>query len=173
MEKNSNNERRIDKRIMIGAVVAGVIIIALIALVIADALAVGGLYLENKTDKNITSLIIYFQDYDDNFIDNIYEGKLDAGETQKMNYGSAIKYAGEAYECVVRVQFEGEDELWINDGMFEADFNGNIRLRFFQKDGEYYLHTKAGLGVFESTQKTDMDTDIILYFDESDWDYVL
>ena len=173
MENNSNNERKINKRIMIGAVIAGVIIIALIALVVADSLAIGGLYLENKTDKNITSLIIYFQDYEDNFIDNIYEGHLDAGETQKLNYGSAIKYAGETYECCVRVQFEGEDEMLINDGMFDTDFNGNIRLRFFQKDGEYYLHTKAGLGVFESTQKTDMDTDIILYFDESDWDYIL
>ena len=173
MEKNSNNERRINRRIMIGAVVAGVIIIALIALVVADTLAVGGLYLENKTDKNIQSLIIYFQDYEDNFIDNIFEGKLDAGESVKFNYGSAIKYTGETYECCVRVKFEGEDELLINDGMFDADYNGNIRLRFFQKNGEYYLHTKAGIGVFESTQKTDMDTDIIIYFDESDWDYVL
>lgn len=173
MEKNSNNEAKMNKRIMIGAIVAGVIIIALIALVIADSLAMGGLYIQNKTDKNITSLIIYFQDYEDNFIDNIYEGSIKAGESQELKYGSAIKYAGETYECCVRVQFEGEDELLINDGMFDADFNGNIRLRFFQKDGEYYLHTKAGLGVFESTQKTDMDTDIILYFDESDWDYIL
>ena len=173
MEKNSNNEGRVNKRIMVGAIVAGIIIIALIILVVADGLAVGGLYLENNTDRNITSLIIYFQDYDENFIDNIYEGKLDAGEKQKMNYGTAIKYAGEAYECVVRVQFEGEEELWINDGLFETDYNGNIRIRFFQKDGEYYLHTKAGIGIFESTQKTDMDTDIVLHFDEGEWDYIL
>ncbi|MCR5324677.1 MAG: hypothetical protein K6E85_15580 [Lachnospiraceae bacterium] len=173
MEKNSNNEGRMNRRIMIGAIVAGVLIIALIALVVADSLAIGNLYLENKTDKNIENMIIYFQDYEDNFIDNIFEGKLDAGESIKLDYGTAIRYAGEEYECCIRLKIEGADEMLINDGMFESDFNGNIRLRFFQKDGQYYLHTKAGLGVFESTQKTDMDTDIILYLDESDWDYIL
>jgi len=62
------------------------------------------------------------------------------------------------------------------DGSFYRDFAGNIRLKFYKKGDNYYLKTKAGVGLFENTRSTDMDTDIILYFDgedEGDWDYVM
>ena len=173
MAKSSDMEKKLNKRIYIGAGVLAVLILALIVLVVADSLAGGGLYISNETDKNIEEIYIYFEDDDGNLIDSIYDGALDAGRDFSYDYGPAIKYAGETYECVMMVKFEGEDELAISDGMFNADFNGNIRLRFYQKDGDYYLHTKAGIGVFEMTKSTDMNTDIILYFDENDWDYIL
>ena len=172
---SDNNKKKTDlsknKIILLVAVCA--VILLLVILVVADSLAGHKMYIENNTDKDITEMYVVFEDYEGNLVDNLYEGSLKAGESYKFNYGSAIKYAGETYECVVYVTFDGEDELQISDGMFNADFDGNIRLRFFKKDGDYYLHTKAGLGLFELTKSTDMDTDIIMYFDENDWDYVL
>ena len=39
------------------------------------------------------------------------------------------------------------------------------------KDGNYYLYTKAGIGAFENTDKTDMDTYFTLDFENNEWDW--
>ncbi|MCR5331394.1 MAG: hypothetical protein K6E62_09425 [Lachnospiraceae bacterium] len=172
MAISSKTEKKLNKRIYIGAGILAGLILILIILVVADSLAGGKLYIKNDTDKKIEEMHVFFDDDDGNLVDNLYEGSIDAGGSFSFDYGSAIKFPGDTYECVIFVKFEGEDELQINDGMFNADFNGNIRLNFYQKGEDYFLHTKAGLGVFELTKSTDMNTDIILYFDENDWDYV-
>ena len=149
------------------------ILVLVIVMVILDQVSQHKLYLKNETDKRITDLCVYFEDVDGNIVDNLFEGPLDVGESLKLDYYSDIIYRNAEYECVMLVTFEGEEELVISDGTFNSNFGGNIRLRFFKKDGDYYLHTKAGLGLFESSKTTDMDTDIIMYFDENDWDYVI
>ncbi|MBR4724905.1 MAG: hypothetical protein IK071_03895 [Lachnospiraceae bacterium] len=162
------------KLIIILSAVLSVVLIAVIVIVILDTLARGKMYLSNETDKNIESMVIYFSDDEGNLVDNLFEGSLAAGEELKIDYGSAIKFTGgaeESYECIILVTFEGEEELQIFDGDFRSDFNGVLRFRFFMKDGNYYLYTKAGIGAFENTDKTDMDTYFTLDFENNEWDW--
>ena len=170
---NKKQNFKLSRNNIICLSVLALILVIVVVMVILDQISQHKLYLKNETDKNITDLCVYFEDVDGNIVDNLYEGPLAAGESFKFDYFSDIIYRDAEYECVILVQFEGEEELMIYDGTFDSNFGGNIRLRFFQKDGDYYLHTKAGLGLFESTKTTDMNTDIILYFDENDWDYVI
>ena len=177
-DNSKNKVSTIDRKKLITIIcaAAAVLFVAIIVITVLDTMAKGKMYLTNDTDKNIESRIVYFADDDGNLVDNIFEGSLKAGEKMNFDYGSEIKYTGTgefSNECVIIVKFEGEEELAISDGSFWSDFNGIIRLRFFMKDGEYYLHTKAGIGVFENTKKTDMDTDIIIDFENNDWDYIL
>ena len=148
-------------------------VLALIVIIVLDGVVGGKLYITNDTDKDITDIIVAFQDYDGNLMDNLFEGSIKAGESLDFKYGSDIIYNDVTYECVVYVTFDGENELVISDGTFENNFGGNIRLNFHQKDDEYYLHMKGGLGLFETTGSTDMNTEMILYFEDNDWDYVM
>ncbi len=185
MKKERNKKTIINRKVKIICVaVACVLLIAMITIVILDANSKTKLYITNDTDKNIEYVRVTFYEndiyeYDDEYIrldpelDFIYRidsvDNIKAGEKRTVNYGSPILYVQENnnfYYCNINVKFEGEDELMIEDeGYFTQTFDGILRLKFYQKDGVYRLHTKAGVGAFENASDFEMDDELVIDFD--------
>lgn len=162
-----------NKKLLI--VIASVVLFALIVvgLVLAEELGGGKLIIKNKTDMNITDIKVYFNDEERGYTsDWLYEGKVDANDKMVYEYEGYYDFTGMECECFIEVTFDDRTCFVIYDGDFRARFTGNFELTFFEQGGDYFLRTKAGEGLFKNTSTTDMDTDIILDFDNAEWDYV-
>ncbi len=171
---NKVNERKFNKTLAALAIGLGVVFLLLIVFIILDSVSGGKIYIDNETDKNISMVRITFEDYDGNLMDNLSENSLKAHESTSFKYGDPVLYGGDPskdfYGIAVYVQFEGEEEIKIEDGLISSRFDGNIRLRFYEEDGDLHMYAKAGLGLFESTAATDINTDFILLLDEADYE---
>ena len=60
MAISSKTEKKLNKRIYIGAGILAGLIVILIILVVADSLAGGKLYIKNDTDKKIEEMHVFF-----------------------------------------------------------------------------------------------------------------
>ncbi|MCR5685432.1 MAG: hypothetical protein K6G81_08470 [Lachnospiraceae bacterium] len=176
MSNNKEANKGLSKKQIVTAVICGCVVLALlIVIIILDGLWGKHLYIQNDTDKNITSISVYFEDTEENMVDYLFEGAVEKGQKIDFPYNEKIEYAGIDYECAIYVEFDDGMEFEVADGTFRRDFNGNIRLRFYKEKDGYFIRTKAGVGLFENTHNTDMNSKIELYFsgeDAGDWDYI-
>ncbi len=166
--------KKLNKNALIGIIAGAAVLITVIALVIADLLSGGKLYIKNNTDKNITSISITFLDTEsDALVEYLYGGSVDAGEKITFRYDDEgpLDFAGMEATCIINVTFEGSEELVAWDGDFDSIFTGNIDLKFFQNKGKYYLDVLASKGLFKSVQANMNDRFVLdLENGEVDWD---
>ena len=179
MKKNDSKKDKMSKKssIIIISLLA-VVLTLLIIFVVFDQISADSVKLRitNDTDKNISDMVVFFQDDEGNIVDTLFQGGVKAGDSFKEKFDSPIIYRDMPYECVLLVTFEGEEELRIYDGSFSSNFGGTLDFKFFKEGEDYYLHARAGVGAFNHTVTSiDMDDDIILFDEDSEdgWDYVL
>lgn len=152
--------------------IVGIVFFAIvIVLVVVDSLAGNSYKLVNNTDKNITSLTVFFDDDEGEYSTDIFDGQLAAGETVKGKY-ETIDCTNADRTCSALVEFEGEEEMYIYGGYFVGKYNGNVSFEFYCENGEYRLAMNSGVGLFNVKKDSGMEDVIYFDFDNDEWDYV-
>lgn len=163
---------KMNKKILVPAICCAALLIAVIALVVAESLAGNRIKIVNDGSRDV-SVRLYFVDEELGELDELYNCKVPAGETFKTRYDGDFLFSGYEAMLAYDVLYDGEEcATGIADGAFTGYFSGAVKMRFYEEDGAYYLTSKATTGLFGSTANTDLDSGYVIYPDVCDWDYI-
>lgn len=169
--------------------VVAVVMVVIFSLVLVEGLNKNKYNIRNNTDKNITSLKVYMEDSEESdsvqIGDVIFEGSVNAGSSESgsfkgfdfKNYvddqnGNKVYVGDFIGELAMLVTFEGEDQIFVYDGVFSNPFDGKIDIEFYQEEGKYWARLSATTGLFKDTKYTELKDDELYFdFEESEFYY--
>lgn len=148
----------------------GVIVAAVLCLIVIEESKKRTISIANHTDKDITSLSVMFETEDESEeILKLYEGALKKGESYKGSF-EKIDFKDITADIGMLVTFDGEEEIFLYDGLFYNRFDGTIEIEFHQEEGQYRVLMNAYSGLFKNGTKTNMKNDDFYFdFEESDF----
>lgn len=164
--------KKLSKGAIWGIVIAAVAIVAAIVLIVLEAASGGHLYIENKSDKNVTNFdISFYDDYSGTLAEYLYSDSIPAGTKVNIKYGEPLDFTGKEVVCIMKVTLEGGEQIEIIEGEFLSKFSGNFSFSFTNDEDDYYLKAKAYAGLFGSTKGTSLDDEYVLWYEDGDYDY--
>ncbi|MBE5959885.1 MAG: hypothetical protein E7256_00625 [Lachnospiraceae bacterium] len=148
------------KTLLISCIIA-VVMIAFVVLMVVESTSKGKLTITNETDKEITSVKMYFANYDEEYeSDALFDDALAANTDASI---TLEKYALKGMEAglIIEVTFDGEEKRTFDVGYFNNDFEGKIKVSFYEEaDGSVSMKVKATTGLFGSTSQTYCNNDV-------------
>lgn len=165
---------KISKVKLLVAFLAFMVLAALLIMVSVESLGGGSFVCVNDTDMEITDLDVCVIDDEMFSIHDIYTGPVPKKDKLSADFEKKISIDPDITgELMVAVTFEGyEEPLYIFDGLFDKEVVCNLKLHFYEEDGEYYLTSKMGTPLFGSTKDTGVDSTYILDLEGLDYDWV-
>lgn len=130
----------------------GVILLAMIILIMIES-ASSSITVKYDTEKKLEYVEAYFVDDEGQLTENtmMFED-LNRGKKSVITL-NAIDLSELEANLEVRFKFEGEDELFVDAGYFNDEFDGKISISFDDMDdGKILLKVKASAGVIPSPQ---------------------
>lgn len=160
--------------------ICSVLFLTVVVLILIESAGMNKIVIRNNSGKDITSLNVYFVDYEDgSFIADVFEGEILNGQT--ISQKTETFDFGKAYaECFFEVEFADGEYYEDSDGEFYGKFPGKIELDFHKdEDDEIVLDTNASTGLFGSKlvgmdsrlyidddYEDVLDEDSVIYLDE-------
>ena len=163
-----------NKKALIGILAGVAAVVLVVALMLIENSMGGKLIITNNTDRNIESILVHFYDeVQEMEVDYLYECNVNAGEKEVYKYEGYYDFTDLCCYFCADVTFEGEDTIYVFDGEFDGPFKGSFKMKFYiDENNDYCASLKATEGLFGSIASTGLDSNIVFYFDDSDWDYI-
>lgn len=149
-EKNKQQKAPMNKntKTLIFAL-AGLIALAVIILIIVESFS-GRIIIKNETDIKLEYVKAYFVDMEGPFTQEILFEDLEKGDTAEFEL-EKIDFSYREANLEVRFKFEDYDEMFVDSGYFNEDFNGKILINFTDIDEDkVLLKVKASGGILPS-----------------------
>lgn len=168
-ERENSSGRKLPKKAI---TIAAAAIILIIILLILEAINSNRYAFRNNTGTDIESLVLYFENADENFYyrsDNLVECAMKAGEKRNGRFEPLSSAYMPGSFLIIEVKFEGRDKVMLYSGYFTNSFSGKINLVFDEdsaNEGNITVAIKAGEGLFQSTRSTDCDETQDLFLED-------
>ncbi len=169
-DNNKNNDTKKSKAGLLMILAAALVIVLAVIFVVIESGMDGKLVITNDSSKNVSRFAVYFELLDGTDLDYLCETAVAKGETIEIPYDPVDLTSGDCIICY-EVTYEGENGVWMNDGAFNTVFNGRIRVRFYDEDGENCMYAKVSEGFFKSTKNSYADSDFYIYPEDEEWEY--
>lgn len=154
-------------------VIASVAVLALIlVLVLIENSGKGRFIISNETGRDLDRVVVGFVDTEGDFTDMLFSSPVAAGKKYDDKEDVSFTFYGSPAEMAIGYTFAGTEQVMLADGWFETEFDGKIKIRFYEKGGKTYLSMKATDGLFGSTDRTNLDVTFVLDVDNCEFDYV-
>ena len=132
------------------AVIGSALFIIIVILMLIES-GEGMTEIKNDTDLKLEYVKAYFVNAEEAMDEDITFDAINAGASDKKTTGNHNLY-GQNANLEVRFKFEGHEELFVDAGIFNDDFSGNITIDFEQLNQEdIQLNIKAKSGLFNSS----------------------
>lgn len=135
----------------IGAVITGVLLLIVTAVIMFLESGEGKISVKNDTDLKLEYINAYFVNAEGPMYEGVQLYDIGAGNSGATNFGE-YQLLYQAANLEIHFKFEGYDELFVDSGYFNDNFNGNVKIRFEQtKDQELLMKINAKNGVLSSS----------------------
>ncbi len=130
-------------------------LIALIVIIIAGIFIFmentdSKIVITNKSDLKLEYLKAYYVGPDSKYNDGIDLSDIEAGKTIKIPVDPINLYKAEA-NIEIRFKFENHEEMLVDAGIFDDNFNGKVTINFTPSDdNKILMKVKAKSGVISS-----------------------
>lgn len=143
---------------------AGIVVLAVIAMILVEGSA-SQILISNKSELKLESVETDFRDAESIIsekyeFENIENGETVKEDLEKMDFSYS--------EATIRVgfKFDGYEEMFVDTGYFNDQFNGKIKIDFSEmEDGNILLKVKASGGIIPSPNII-CDEEHIIYLKE-------
>ncbi|MBP1755133.1 MAG: hypothetical protein H6Q59_1531 [Firmicutes bacterium] len=137
------------KKITIAAIAVAALLL-IIAVLIYMENNDSKIVINNKTDLKLEYVKAYYVGPEDQYNEGINVTDLEAGKSVSLPQDPINLFMAEA-NLEIRFKFEGYDELFVDSGYFNDDFDGKVTIKFVPtKDGKIKLTVKAKGGVINT-----------------------
>jgi hypothetical protein len=110
----------------------------------------GNLYIKNNSDLKLEYVKAYFVNAEGPITDEIKFENMKANKKSSYQF-SNYDFSNNEANLEIRFKFENSEELFVDAGIFNDKFDGNINIVFDQKeDNKLTLKVKASKGILPS-----------------------
>ncbi len=139
------------KKVTILSIVA-VVVLLIIGVFIYIENTDSKIVIKNKTDLKLEYVKAYYVGPEEAYNEGINVTDIQAGKTLTLPQDPINLFNAEA-NLEVRFKFEGYDELFVDAGIFNDDFNGKVSIDFVPtEDGKITLKVKARPSILGSNK---------------------
>ena len=148
--KPQNIEGILTKRVKIAAVIVAVFLI-IAGIIFYIELSDNKIVIKNNTDIKLDYVKAYYIGPDIQYNDGIHETDIAAGKSISIDQEPIYLLGAEA-NLEIRFKFENHEELFVDAGIFNDNFEGKVSISFTSADdGKIKLNVKAKSGVVNSS----------------------
>lgn len=150
--KNKNTNKKKEKTVMskntkvLLLALAGLAFLLVIIFVIIESLS-SRVVVNNKSGKKLEYVKAYFVDMEDQFTETLLIENLEPGDQNEIKINK-IDCTYRQANLEVRFKFEDYDEMFVDAGYFNDEFDGKITIKFSDtEDDKVLLKVKASAGI--------------------------
>lgn len=135
----------------IGAIIAAVVLLILITVIMFIESGEGKMSVKNDTDLKLEYIRAYFVNAEGPMSDEVKLSDIAANNSKLIDFGN-YELLYQAANLEIHFKFEGYDELFVDSGYFNDNFEGNVKVNFEQTEDEVLkMKVVAKNGVLSSS----------------------